>query len=162
DGLSIDPATGLITGTPALDAAAAPVDSTITAGDGTYSTSRTVTWEIDLPRQSGPVTLADPGWQYSTEGDSVALPLVARGSSGTLTYSADGLPPGLGMDAVTGLITGTPAAGAAAAGPYRVTVTASDGTNSTGVAFLWEVDSAPAATGTVSVTNPGWQSGTEG
>jgi hypothetical protein len=160
DGVGIDPGTGLITGVPALDAAAAAVDSTITASAGTYSTSRTVTWVIDLPRPSGPVTLADPGRQFGTEGDSVALPLAASDSAGTVTFSGDGLPPGLSLDPNTGLITGALAAGAA--GSYRVTVTASDESNSAGVAFLWEVDAAATPTGTVSITNPGWQSGTEG
>jgi hypothetical protein len=54
-----------------------------------------------------------------------------------LTYTATGLPAGLGINSSTGLISGTFATGDAAHGPYVVTVTASDGTYSSSVSFNW-------------------------
>ncbi|WP_341224293.1 cadherin-like domain-containing protein, partial [Loktanella salsilacus] len=64
----------------------------------------------------------------------------------TLSFSAAGLPPGLGIDAATGLITGTIDPSASTGGPYTVTITASDGTTSTDQSFTWNVaNPAPVA-----------------
>ncbi len=57
--------------------------------------------------------------------------------SGTLKYSAIGLPGGLKINPSTGAITGTLAAGDAGDGPYSVTVLAQDGTYSTSQTFNW-------------------------
>jgi hypothetical protein len=59
--------------------------------------------------------------------------------SGTLKYSASGLPGGLKINTSTGAITGTAAAGDAIGGPYSVTVTASDGTYSASQTFGWTI-----------------------
>ena len=59
-----------------------------------------------------------------------------------LTYSAAGLPTGLGINAATGIISGTVASDAAAT--YNVTVAASDSALRTAVEFSWIV-SAPGA-----------------
>ena len=63
-----------------------------------------------------------------------------------LTYSADNLPAGLSMNSATGALTGTLSSGDAAASPYAVGVTVSDGTYSNFAAFTWTVplDQAPA------------------
>ncbi len=57
-----------------------------------------------------------------------------------LTYSATGLPPGAGIDALTGAITGVLTALASAASPYAVTVTVTDGTETDQDNFIWTVD----------------------
>src|SRR5262249_11824620 len=67
------------------------------------------------------------------------LALTGFVASGTLTYSASGLPGGLSIDSGTGVISGTLAAGTAQAAPYSVTVTASDGAASNSVTFSWSV-----------------------
>ncbi|MEY9968026.1 hypothetical protein ABIA33_006106 [Streptacidiphilus sp. MAP12-16] len=106
----------------------------------------------------GSVTVANPGTQTGTVGKSTSLQLSATDTAGgTLAYSATGLPPGLALNATTGLITGTPTT----AGSSSVTVTATDSTGPSGsTSFTWTVN---AATGnTVTVTNPGSQSGTVG
>ena len=70
----------------------------------------------------------------------------------TLTYSASGLPAGLSIDPVTGVISGSIRPGAAYGGPagdgrYTVVVTATDGGGASGAsAFAWTVEQvAPVA-----------------
>lgn len=66
--------------------------------------------------------------QVNTEGDEVSyqIALAALGDS-PASFQATNLPPGLRIDATTGLISGTVADGAAAGSPYTVTVSASSG-----------------------------------
>jgi PKD repeat protein len=80
-------------------------------------------------------------------GTPVALPLVASDPDGdALTYSAVGLPPGLAVNAATGLISGTLTA--ASAGIYPVTATASDGRLAQSQSFTWTVTVSDAAAST--------------
>src|SRR5262249_26099240 len=135
-GLSIDPDTGAISGT--LGATAhedSPYLVTVTLSDGTHDRSAQFLWTVTE------VGLENPSTQESTEGDSVSLSLRAPTSlaEGVLTYRAVGLPDGLTLDTDTGSISGTLAAGSAAAGPFTVTVAASDGTLSTSQTFTWTV-----------------------
>ena len=81
--------------------------------------------------QGGPVNHApgvtSPGNQGSVENDAITLPIVASDVDGdVLTYSASGLPPGLGIDPSTGVISGTISGTASSGSPYAVTVTAKD------------------------------------
>jgi Putative Ig domain len=148
-GLSINN-NGVITGTIAAGTADVYVVR-VTAYDADFaSASQTFTWSV-----APAVTVADPGGQSNTEGDPVSLQLTATDANGTATFTAAGLPTGLSISS-GGAITGTIAAGAAAAGPYDISVTASDGTYSASQTFTWSV--APAVT----ITDPGPQSDTEG
>ena len=105
------------------------------------------------------VTVTNPGSQTGTVGTAASLQISATDSASgqTLTYSATGLPAGLSISSTTGLISGTPTT----AGSNSVTVTAKDTTGASGSAsFTWTIN---AATGnTVTVTNPGSQTGTVG
>jgi hypothetical protein len=75
----------------------------------------------------------------------VALPLVASDADGDrLTYSATGLPPGLTIDAATGLIAGTLTR--ASVGTYTVTATVSDGSATAAQTFPWTVTRGSTAT----------------
>jgi hypothetical protein len=56
---------------------------------------------------------------------------------GTLRFSHTGLPPGLVLDPVTGIITGTPAS----IGTYNVTIFVSDGLSTSSTSFGWTVRS---------------------
>src|SRR5262249_48279063 len=102
------------------------------------------------------VVVASPGDQSTSPGQTISLPIGASGSHCTpLTYSASNLPPGLHIDPTTGVISGTPASGAA--GTYIVTITVSDGAHSTTTTVtVVVVDHAPV------VTNPGPQTTPEG
>jgi hypothetical protein len=105
------------------------------------------------------VTVTNPGNQTGTVGTAVSLQIQATDSASgqTLTYSATGLPAGLSINSTSGLISGTPTT----AGTSSVTVTAKDTTGASGSAsFTWTINSVTG--NTVTVTNPGNQTGTVG
>ena len=113
-----------------------------------------------------PPTLAQPADQASQEGAVASLQL--QGSdidADPLSYTATGLPAGLSVNTSTGLISGTVAAGAAAASPYSVAATVSDGRGGTNSkTFSWSISvptppSAPTnlvATPTTEDTRLAW------
>src|SRR5665809_137934 len=69
----------------------------------------------------------DLGDRSDAESESVSIPAGASDADDdTLGYEAAGLPPGVSIDAASGLISGTVAAGAAASSPYDVSITVSD------------------------------------
>ncbi len=154
-GLAIDPAGGVIGG--ALDFDAAGTYTTlINVTDGVDTAGTTINWTVNDVNRAPTVT--SPGPQSNAEGDIVNLPIVAADEDGdTLTFSATGLPPGLGIDAVTGLIAGEIDTGAA--GSYTAAVTASDAAESTTVGFDWLVVAGNAAP---VLTVPGPQTNAEG
>src|ERR1700722_15220784 len=85
-----------------------------------------------------PPVVTSPGDHQSTEGDAIQLQVVASDPDGDpLTYSASGLPDGLTLDGVSGLIYGT--VSSSAFGTYPVTLTVSDGSLSVSVSFNWLV-----------------------
>ncbi len=155
-GLSISASTGVISGTP-TKAGSATV--TVTGTDSTGPTgSASFTWTVS-PVNANTVTVTNPGSQTGTVGTPASLQIKATDSASgqTLSYTASGLPAGLSIRSSTGLISGTPTT----AGSPSVTVTAKDTTGASGSAtFTWTIS---AATGnTVTVTNPGSQTGTVG
>ncbi len=133
-GLAIDPASGLISGTPTQEQTSS-VTASVDDGRG-GSASVTFTWVID-ERNLAP-TLQDPGDQLTVEGTPVSLGLVASDPNGDpLTFSASGLPTGLAIDPQSGLISGVPTL------PQVTTVVATveDGRGgSASVSFLWVVE----------------------
>jgi hypothetical protein len=96
------------------------------------------------------VTVTNPGNQSSTVGTLAGLQLRATGTAGcTLSYRAAGLPPGLSVAPLSGLISGTPTM----IGASAVTVTATDCTGASGSAsFGWTVVG-------ISITNGGFETG---
>jgi Putative Ig domain len=98
-----------------------------------------------------PPQVTNPGTKTTFEGDPASEQIVATDSDGpnALSYSATGLPPGLTINATTGLISGTITLGAAANSPYSVDVAVSDGLNTSHAVFPWVVrDRVPPATPT--------------
>ena len=116
DGLSLDPKTGVISGTPTT---AGTVKSTISATNslGTGSAVLTITVAASAPVITSATTAsAKVGAAFSYRITATATPT---------SYSATGLRDGLTLNTATGVISGTPAA----AGTVRLTISA---TNSTG------------------------------
>ncbi len=150
-GLTLNPATGVITGSATTDGVFA---TQLHVSDGALSNSVSLTWTI-VPENQPPV-LTNPGNQSDTTGDNVSLALTATDpNTDPLTFSATGLPPGAGIDPATGVISGV----LTTAGTYATTVTVSDGEFSDSESFTWQV---AAQNFPPQVTSPGDQTTTEG
>lgn len=122
------------------------------ANDGLVDSNQaTVTINVAVVNVLPVVT--NPGLQTGDEGSAVSLQIVASDPNGdTLGYSAMGLPPALGIDANSGLISGTIAFDAVVhpelSAVYPVTVAVSDGMATTTQDFDWmvnDVNQAPNA-----------------
>ena len=137
-GLSIDPATGEITGT--VDNSASQVNDgvyvvSVTADDGNGGTT---TDEFTLSvTNPAPIVDTPIGPTAASDGDVVSITSAFSDPDGdVLTYTATGLPTGLSIDSATGEITGTIENSSSQGGPngdgvYTVTVTADDGEGGT-------------------------------
>jgi len=85
-----------------------------------------------------PPIVTAPINQSSLEQETVLLDIIATDSTlDTLTYSAEGLPPGLSINSSTGKISGNINDGSAAS--YNVTVKVSDGVHVVNVSFIWTI-----------------------
>jgi hypothetical protein len=153
-GLTIDPNTGIISGT--IDPRAyssTPYTVTVSATDGTGNVgSMQFQWTVN---DTTPPTVTAPANQTNNEGDTIT-PLAIQAVDAD-SFTITGLPTGLTYNPTTGVISGT--IGAYAAGPYTVTVTAIDsGVQSQPVTFTWTVnEKTPPA-----ITSPGNQTNNEG
>jgi len=139
--LTIDAATGVISGTLSCESAGSYL-VIVTVSDGIESATDAFLWEVaeacDPPPSNSPPEITDPGDQTSQMGESETLPIIATDSDGdALTFSAEGLPPDLTIDAVTGVISGT--LSCLSLGEHGVTVTVSDGFAEDTTSFTWSV-----------------------
>ena len=130
NGLSFDPATRQITGTPTATAAAVEYTYTVTDADNDTDTlTFSITVEADQMPSFGD-TVADQTYKEGTAITTLQLP-AATGGNAPLTYSiSPAVGNGLSFDDGTRRITGTPTA-AAAAVTYTYTVEDQDGDTDT-------------------------------
>ena len=136
EGLSINPTTGLITGTIECKEAG-PHHVEIRVSDGEDRTTIRFEWMI---LENGRPTVTPPGTQINRVGDTVSLQIVAIDPDGDeLEFSANLLPDGLKIDRRTGLITGTIKKKAATVGTHQVEILASDGRLRHAIFFTWKV-----------------------
>jgi hypothetical protein len=152
-GVTINIATGVISGT-LTSTSAGNHSVTATVTDGSLSQSRTFSWTVS--NVNGAPVFTQPANQTSAEGSDASITLAATDPDGdVLTFTATGLPAGAGVNAATGLISGTP--GYTSAGTYTVTATVTDGSLSVSRTFSWIVTNtnrAPALTPVADQTTP--------
>jgi hypothetical protein len=143
---TLDANTGVVTYTPVRDFNGNDrVVVTVVVSFTDNNTPALLLGTVSIPITVRPVpdapVLLSPGNQTSQEGATVALSIFARDVDGdVLSFGATNLPPGLSIDAVTGIVSGTIASGAALGSPYNVTVTVSDGVAPpVSISFVWQV-----------------------
>jgi hypothetical protein len=109
---------------------------TVTADDATPADEGTIQFGLSA---TNVLALTNPGAQATQFGTAVDLPITATDSGGAaLTYQAAALPTGLGINAVTGVITGTPTK----VGTFNSSVTVfetADVTVTKTAAFTWTI-----------------------
>jgi hypothetical protein len=122
----------------------------VIATDGSNFAQETFNWTI-----ASPVTLSAIADQTTTEGTTISTlgQTASDASAGTMKFTAIGLPAGLAINASNGNITGTLAPGAAADGPYSVTVIANDGAYSASQSFAWNTNSPITLTASAEQAN---------
>lgn len=148
-GLSINAATGVISGTPTtVGTTSVLVGATSAAGTGTT----TVT--ITVASGSVPPVITSPANAPATVGTPISTYIITATGVPT-SYTATGLPAGLVLDSSTGAVNGTPTT----PGTYVVTLTATNSSGTTNFTLTITV----AAAGVVPIiTSPASAPGTAG
>jgi hypothetical protein len=150
-GLSINGATGTISGTPA---AAGAAKVTITVTDATRPTSQTATAQLGLTigsGQSGTLAITTTSLPSGTVGASYSATVSATGGTNPYAFTASGLPSGFTINATSGTITGNPTQ--ADVGPTTVAVTVTDAMQPTAQTASANLSLTIQAAGTPSACN---------
>jgi hypothetical protein len=120
---------GVVSGTPS-QAGSFPESVTSTDGKGAAQTlNYTLTVGAPILNMSPAANSTLPAGSYATP--YVGAQITVSGGTAPYTFSASGLPAGMGIDPATGMISGTPTA----TGSFTVQVTATDHSTGTGSPF---------------------------
>jgi hypothetical protein len=137
-GLSVNTSTGLISGTPT----AAGTTSVVLTGTNANGTgTKTVTLTIN-----NPPTPNLNGNNNATGTVGVAFSYQIAATNSPTSYNATGLPPGVNVNATTGLISGTPTT-TGTYNPVHLSATNAGGTGTKDVTFT--INSGPTASATI-------------
>jgi T5SS/PEP-CTERM-associated repeat protein len=151
-GLDIDPSTGLISGTPtAAGSSSVTISSTSVGGTG----KETLQLKVAAPVSSSPAIILSAASVEAVPEAAFSYQIMA--SNSPANYAATGLPPGLSVNTVTGVISGKPTQD----GNYMVTLSATNATG-TGTAKLKLVVALPAVKVTATVPEIAVGSGKDG
>jgi hypothetical protein len=133
-GLTID-STGAISGIPT---AAGTFTPTITVKDS-FNATASHSYTIII---SGTPTITTTGLPSSTVNQPYNFSVAETGGTGSLTWSASGLPAGVTINPSSGVISGTPTV----TGPYTVTINLSDslGATATPATFSFSITDPPS------------------
>jgi len=132
DGMFINASSGFITGTPASSGTYSFVVSAVNSVTG-----QTDEFVLRVVVNSPPV-IENPGAQASLEGTTVNFAISATDAEGNaLSYVTTGLPVGLAIDAMTGIISGS--LDYVSAGSYNVVISVSDRASTTTLNIPWKV-----------------------
>lgn len=114
-GLSLNSATGLLSGVPAAGSAGTYDNLSVHVVDDSANEADSATFSITVSPAPQPLTLAGSPAGSATEGVAYSAAFVASGGSGSgYVYSITGtLPAGLSLNASSGVLSGVPAAGSA-------------------------------------------------
>jgi hypothetical protein len=145
-GLSIDPSTGAITGTPTA-AGASTVSITVT--DSTNPTHLTATKSLSITVVT-PVAITTTSLPGGVTGAAYNATVAATGGTTPYTWSATGLPAGLSINASSGAISGSPTA----AGTSTVSITVTDSTSPTHLSATKNLLLTIAAQLTITTASP--------
>ncbi|GAA4170260.1 putative Ig domain-containing protein [Gryllotalpicola koreensis] len=138
-GLSLDTATGVISGTPQTAQNAASYTLSATAGG--FSATASVSVAVAGLSPDGQPLLAEHGTAITP-----TQALTATGFTGAVSYAVSpALPEGLTLDSATGVISGTPTGHAIEKTGYTITATGADAGTATAVVKLTVLAVAPAA-----------------
>ncbi len=131
-GLTLDPASGIIGGTPTT--LSAPAAYVVTASNLLGSTMATLTLSVVDAAPTG-LAYAVPVAYYAV-GTAIAPNVPSSGGGPVASYTVSpALPDGLSLSAATGVITGTPTAATAKA-TYRVTASNAGGSSSADLSIV--------------------------
>ena len=144
-GLSMNPSTGVLSGTPsAAGTYSLKIQVTDAASNPPHNASRTFSFTVSAAALT--ITTQSP-LTGGTAGAAYSQSLSALGGAPPYSWSATGLPSGLNIDPNSGTISGTPLA----AGTFQVPVTVADGNRNTMVQ-LFSITLALPPTPNISLT----------
>jgi hypothetical protein len=149
-GLTINSATGVISGTLLSDDEVLDDLGTYPVTVTVRDTATSARKQLDLIVNPQPLVLSVSTPPAGTSGSAYSFSFAADGGTGTVTWSATGLPPGLSVSSLSGVageITGAPGA-VTTATTYTVTITAVDSAGATASkAVSLVINPAPAPGG---------------